>query len=1107
MISPFPSAPWRVLLAGAYAPLPALGATTGGEGGAGFWLYLAGIGLGTATAALIWWALRLPRERRDRRSDRHWRSLLTLVDAMVWEAEVKQVGANLQWTFTLLQPSSLYRRLLGTGVPSPKLGLWRQLVLPEQAAMDERGKQAVLSGKRGYSQEFPLAADGITFWLRETVAIEPVAPGLWHLVGVVNDETARHEADQARRLSEQRVERLAAQTHAMFWQARVSRRADGTFHWELFLPHSELYRTLFSQDPCDPHPHLYWGRIGVPETAEMHERACYAMEHQLSGYEQEFHVPRADGDIWLREQVTIRPQSGGGWELFGVVVDTTVQRRAEEARRAIDAQLKQILVAANCLLWRGEVRLEENGKLVWNTFTTPSALFKRIFGEPLADGICRLHWHRVVVPENREIDERADAAVLRCDSGYEQEFRVVNRHQVLWLREQATITTAGAGRWTLSGVIVDITARHEAEDTRRAHQMQLARLMETVDCLLWQARVFDLGDGFLHWVMFIPPSRLYREIFGDEPGEAPMFRWERVVDASTDMQIDGSAGRAIKGGDRGYAQEFRALRLGQPCWLHERVAIEPLTAGQWELFGVIIDVTSRKRAESELAGEKERLAVTLRAMAEGVITTGTDGRVQFVNPAAALLLECEAGAVGGRAVDEVCPLRQAETGAVVAVPVAKVLAGDCVEELPPRTAVLGRSGGQRRVEGCCAPIHSQAGKVVGTVLVLRDTTEHERLEQELLRACKLESVGLLAGGIAHDFNNILTAVMGNLTLARLDVDPHGELGRTLCDAEAAALRARDLTQQLLTFAKGGDPVRSAVHLPQVLEEVTRFTLHGSSVKAQFDLVPDLWPAHADKGQISRVIQNLVINAVQAMPAGGQVRLLARNERLHGLERPPLPPGDYVHLAVSDTGVGIKGEHLERIFEPYFTTKQTGSGLGLATVYSIVRKHKGLIQVESEQGRGTTFHVRLPAADGLGYQIPAATAAVDIRVPMRGRILFMDDEAPIRKMAATMLQRLGCEVEQAGDGQAAVDLYRAAREQGRPFAVVVMDLTVPGGMGGLEALERIRALDPAVRAIVSSGYSSDPVLANYRSYGFSGRVAKPYEIADFSRVLREVLGAG
>jgi CheY-like chemotaxis protein/two-component sensor histidine kinase len=318
------------------------------------------------------------------------------------------------------------------------------------------------------------------------------------------------------------------------------------------------------------------------------------------------------------------------------------------------------------------------------------------------------------------------------------------------------------------------------------------------------------------------------------------------------------------------------------------------------------------------------------------------------------------------------------------------------------------------------------------------------------------------------------------------------------------LRARDLTQQLLTFARGGEPIRAAVRLPEIVAEMTRFALHGSKVKAEFDLATDLWPADVDKAQIGRVVHNLVINAVQAMPAGGTVRITGRNVRLAALELPPLRPGAYVHISVTDTGRGIAPEHLERVFEPYFTTKQTGNGLGLATVYSIVRKHKGHIGVESALGHGTTFHVHLPAAEHaepVGAAMPDAGQAV-----ARGRVLFMDDEAPIRKLATALLARLGSDVEAAADGQAAVDRFRAAREAGRPFDVVVMDLTVPGGMGGLEALKRMREIDPQVKAIVSSGYSSDPVLANYRDYGFRGRVAKPYELTEFGRVLREVLGS-
>ncbi|MES1168786.1 MAG: ATP-binding protein, partial [Oleiharenicola lentus] len=365
------------------------------------------------------------------------------------------------------------------------------------------------------------------------------------------------------------------------------------------------------------------------------------------------------------------------------------------------------------------------------------------------------------------------------------------------------------------------------------------------------------------------------------------------------------------------------------------------------------------------------------------------------------------------------------------------------------------------------------------------------LEQELVRATRLESVGVLAGGIAHDFNNILTAVMGNLTLAQLDVEPDGPAAASLRSAEKAALRARDLTQQLLTFAKGGEPVRAAVQLEAVVREMTSFALHGSQVKASFDLAPDLWPADADKGQIGRVVQNLVINAVQAMPRGGTLRIIARNDTIDGLTLPGLAPGNYIQISITDTGEGIQMEHLARIFDPYFTTKQTGTGLGLAAVYSIVKKHHGHIEVESQVGQGTTFRLWLPALRG-------EVVGNESRAPwdpgrMNGRVLFMDDEQIIRDMASALLRRFGLSVDCANDGAEAIAKYQAARNRGEPYDLVIMDLTIPGGMGGLAAVRQLHQIDPKVRAIVSSGYSSDPVLANYREHGFVGMVPKPYEV--------------
>jgi CheY-like chemotaxis protein len=346
--------------------------------------------------------------------------------------------------------------------------------------------------------------------------------------------------------------------------------------------------------------------------------------------------------------------------------------------------------------------------------------------------------------------------------------------------------------------------------------------------------------------------------------------------------------------------------------------------------------------------------------------------------------------------------------------------------------------------------------------------------------------------------------MGNITLATLDSQAMASAGRWLQDAERGVMRARDLTQQLLTFARGGEPVRSAVRLPEVLKEAAHFALHGSKVRCDFAIEDGLWTAEVDKGQIGQVVQNLVINAVQAMPDGGVMHISMRNQRLAASAVRQLDEGDYLCIVISDTGSGIRPEHLARIFDPYFTTKQSGSGLGLATVYSIIRKHQGHIEVESELGRGTRFRFWLPAVPDAA---PAAAEVTHAPDNLTGRVLFMDDEEPIRDMANALLKRLGFDVLTVVDGHEVLRAYAEAMTAGQRFDLVIMDLTVPGGMGGKEAMTELHKLDPLVRGIVSSGYSSDPVMANYKAHGFNGMVAKPYRLTDLAKTIRSVLEDG
>ena len=367
---------------------------------------------------------------------------------------------------------------------------------------------------------------------------------------------------------------------------------------------------------------------------------------------------------------------------------------------------------------------------------------------------------------------------------------------------------------------------------------------------------------------------------------------------------------------------------------------------------------------------------------------------------------------------------------------------------------------------------------------------------ELLKAQKLELIGVLAGGIAHDFNNILTAILGNISLARYQMNEPEKVALRLKEAESAAARARDLTQQLLTFARGGDPVKKVVQVPDLLKEAAAFALHGSHAGCAFDFADDLWPLEADEGQLVQVVHNLVLNAVQAMPEGGTITVRAQNEgarqRAEG----------FVKISISDTGAGIPEQHLDRIFDPYFTTKQQGNGLGLASCYSIINKHGGTITAESLLGRGSTFHIVLPASMQHKGSQPRLGSTLSRG---SGRVLVMDDEEVVRALSKAILDQLGYSAECVADGSQAVSAYLKAREEDAPFSAVILDLTVPGAMGGKEAVKMLLKIDPQVKAIVCSGYCTDPVMANHREYGFSAVLCKPFRPLDLSKVLQELLG--
>jgi two-component system, cell cycle sensor histidine kinase and response regulator CckA len=391
--------------------------------------------------------------------------------------------------------------------------------------------------------------------------------------------------------------------------------------------------------------------------------------------------------------------------------------------------------------------------------------------------------------------------------------------------------------------------------------------------------------------------------------------------------------------------------------------------------------------------------------------------------------------------------------------------------------------------------------LLGFWLLKRDITVSRRMKEDSFRAQKLESLGLLAGGIAHDFNNILTAILGNINLAKISAGPNEKTLSRLVEAERGSWRARDLTEQLLTFSRGGAPIKRVRSIASLLKESVTFALRGSKVVFDLAIPDDVWSVEIDEGQISQVINNLVINAHQAMPNGGLVSVAARNIQIGEERRLPIQDGNYVLISVKDQGAGIPAENIQRVFDPYFTTKHKGSGLGLATSYSIIKNHDGYIRVESEPGAGSTFYVYLPASE---KEVQSQERSEGPGPRIGGNILIMDDEPMVRDVAEEMLTHIGYRVVCACDGHETLEFYKEAMKSGPPFDVVIIDLTIPGSMGGEETVQALLRIDPCARAIVSSGYSNDTILRRFEEYGFKGVVTKPYNLDELNAVLVKVM---
>ncbi|MFO8057084.1 MAG: PAS domain S-box protein [bacterium] len=704
--------------------------------------------------------------------------------------------------------------------------------------------------------------------------------------------------------------------------------------------------------------------------------------------------------------------------------------------------------------------------------------------------------YNLVHPEDREfIKEQARKKLAwEPDAVTSYTYRLYTKQGHLRWMSQHSRPIMYKGEPALLVSLAGITERKKAEEELRESRSRLSAAIESLPFdffMIGEDGRYIMANSTArrHWGGVSSAGEGPEDLAGKTPDELGVDK--KYLDIWKENNRRAFAGEVVKGEVTYEAEgeERHFFNIISPVYYGDEIK---------EILGVNIDVTDRKRAEDSLAEEKERLSVTLRSIGDGVISTDREGRIVLMNRMAENLTGRRQEDALGEDLANVLHIIDENSRERAQDPVQKVLETQGSITLAEQTLLVDSHGFEKVIADSAAPIRDRESRIIGVVIVFRDVTEKRKLEAEMIRTEKLESVGILAGGIAHDFNNILTAILANVSMSRLSVRDDPKVDQRLEEAEKACERAKSLTRQLLTFTKGGTPVKEAMSLRQMLRETSLFALRGSNVDCEFEFPENLWPVEADQGQISQVIHNLVINADQAMPEGGTVHVKAENLMLK--EHTSLPPGAYALIKIKDNGVGIPPDYQEKIFDPFFTTKEKGSGLGLATSFSIIRQHDGHIEVSSEPGQGTTFTLYLPATPGKELR---ESSTREEPVPGKGRVLVMDDDPAIRDLLSIMLADLGYEAEFASDGGRAITAYKKAMETGQGFDLVILDLTVPGKMGGKETMEALQKIDPEVRGIVSSGYSTDPIMADYKNHGFQGVVTKPYDMKELSKALSKL----
>ncbi|MFA6093405.1 MAG: PAS domain-containing protein [Elusimicrobiota bacterium] len=582
-----------------------------------------------------------------------------------------------------------------------------------------------------------------------------------------------------------------------------------------------------------------------------------------------------------------------------------------------------------------------------------------------------------------------------------------------------------------------------------------------------------------------------------EPASLVGKKRAELFPASTNESQEQSLRRALQEGKPLRAERSMSIN-GKEVWLD--TVLTPLCGEDGRPFavlGVARDITELKRQQTSNQNAKDFLNKIINSVPIPVFVKDESLRYVLANEAAVRLTLDPSSGIVGRMDAEIFPKTVAEH-----IRERDLELLNTGQESTFEFEVPSKDSGTR-VLLCHKVLYIDPSGGRFIVGISNDITGLRRMEEGLSREQTLRSLSVFAGGIAHDFNNLLTAILGNINLSRAKSKKTPLVFDALGDAETACQRAKDLARQLLTFSKGGAPVTGPVRIDILLQDTANFVLRGSPAQLEAAIPADLWPVEADESQLAQAVHNITLNARDALPQDGVIRLHARNVELPKDDPSGLPPGRYVRVRIADNGIGIPAEHLAHIFDPYFTTKKTGSGLGLAVAYSVITRHGGRIEAVSIPGAGTTFRFLLPAAKNA----LSRTSATPSEIPAPsggGRILIVDDEAVVVRTACRILSLCGYEVESVDNGPQAVERYRQALEQDRCYDAVLMDLIMPGDFGGEEAARRILALDPRAGIVASTGYSDNPVLANPKRYGFIGTAPKPYTVMGLGTVMAKAV---